>query len=211
MSQLTLNFGLAAVSFLSLSALDSRAAPIDWDSQPGSLGFPAIRLNDDVWMDISVTQGMSHNQVIAEIGPGLRFEGWTVATAAQARGLMGAAGLVAGQSLSNRLPAINLLAIWGGAYRYRAFEYGAAFTVADLGTPFPERQYGAYRYDETWGWNNCCGDGEPDDRSAPDRGVALVRSIPEPSSNLLVLAALGAAQLVPIARMRWARNSASPR
>lgn len=52
-----------------------------------------------------------------------------MATAGQAAGLRGAAGLVVpGQSVANRQPAIDLLSIWGGAYRYRAFEFGAAFT-----------------------------------------------------------------------------------
>jgi len=166
------------------------AAVTNWDHQPGSGGFPAIRAGDNIWIDTTVTKSRSYNGALAEIGPGLQFAGWRVASAAELSGLLGAAGLVGGQTVRNREPAMELMAIWGGPYYDLGGRRGVQLIVADKAGGLPNRQTGEFSYDSTFGWSSCCGgNGSPDDQSFSDHAVVLVRQIPEPPGARLALMA----------------------
>lgn len=44
------------------------------------------------WLDISVTSGLSFNEVLAQLGPGGTFAGWQIASSAQIEDLWTSAG-----------------------------------------------------------------------------------------------------------------------
>ena len=169
------------------------AAPIDWDGQPGSLGFNAIRNGDHVWTDLRVTRGMSYSNVVADIGPGLQFDGWRVASADETIELLNSAGLSFGSTLSNRQKVRDLFSIWGGPlYAPVPDFYGeAGLIVGDLtigaGGVTPAREAGGISYEENFGNVSCCGNWVADNFASTGYAVLLVRQIPEPASLLLGL------------------------
>jgi hypothetical protein len=172
------------------------ASPVDWNGKPGSRGFNAIRNGNDIWIDLTVTRGMSYNSVLSEIGAGLQFEDWRVATADETtRLLLESVNLDYGGSVGNRAKVLNFLAMWGGPLyqvpRGGSIHGSDLVIVADLNTgdggAFAGRKFAEIAYDFNYGYFQWLTYAVDDDFSSSRHGVALVRQIPEPSSASLAI------------------------
>jgi hypothetical protein len=198
---------LPSASALALAAAPARALLVEADLAAPGDGLLTIDTGSGLaWLDWSYAAGMSVNQVSAQLLPGGALETFRYATNAEVTTFWQNAGIpdVPDITEANLAPVQALIELLGVTFASSLVAAGSVgftsetlnglrfeATLADR-TPFDG--LGQATFNRTVGIT--------DDSQEPSRGHALVRSIPEPGSALLLLAGAGA---LAVARGRAAR------
>lgn len=85
------SIALAASTLVFSTSANAAIISVDWQSAGDNL-ITQDTASGLEWLDLTVTAGMSYNEVSAQLGTGGAFEGWGYATVAQVEGLWTAFG-----------------------------------------------------------------------------------------------------------------------
>ncbi|QYZ65040.1 MAG: PEP-CTERM sorting domain-containing protein [Gammaproteobacteria bacterium (ex Lamellibrachia satsuma)] len=200
-SALTLCFGLVT---LATTATNAALLSADWNS----VGDELITVDDSglEWLDLTVTSGMTYNQVSAQLGAGGMFEGFSFASRSLLATLFDSAGgngFYTGWSAANNGVFDFLAPFWGDLHcRVNGCPVGDGWSrVMTLDSPGPDHQWATLIYDVPGG-NSATQDyidlsqvSVTRDSHGSTMASALYRpsTVPEPSS--LALLAIGFASL----------------
>ncbi len=142
------------------------------------------------WLDVSLTTGLSYSQVIADTGPGGRFQGFRYATVPEVVALYAAAGIQESgfcpESSPSLQPVLSLISMLGPTGTYNG-EPGVWGLSATEPVPGAYQGLGPHLVFQTGGAGYCL-DGSvcgatyyADSTSFSDLGSWLVTPVPEPS------------------------------
>lgn len=197
------------IGLLLIGSASARAAVTNADGDPRAMGFNAIfdSSSNLLWMDLNYTLGRSYGSVVADAN----YSAWRVATNAEALTLFQNVGLKVngpGATFGVQGPGLFLLQNWGGSVSNGIFNgtSGNQGNFATSGQTIRNGEYDFSFYFVAPGGSigEVAASSVLPNTGYSHIGVALVRSIPEPSGLMLAAFAIACA-------ISSSRSSASPR
>lgn len=195
---------LALLGSLTLLVMASSARATLITGTDPSFGANSLTIDTQTelaWLNLSFTQGLSYNQVLADMQPGGRFSGYTFASTQEAINLFADAGIGAPNIYSLSTPAIGTLISFVGSTGpingYSGFIGISGTSDGSGGQEAPAIYASGINGTEYYiAYDGTDGTSYGDSTSTPDVGDWLVKTVPEPGIWSVAIAGLPALRLM---------------